>query len=170
MEVALNALTSALAGVVADRRRAPREDLVSALIAAEEQGQHLTEAELLATLRLLLIAGNETTTNLIGNGTLALLRHSEELAKLRAHPSLLPRAIEEMLRFDPPVQAVRRIAMRDFEAQGRRIRLATPRCLLEREPVIPCSHGTLDFRISARRPSDRVRAGIHYCPARRSPA
>lgn len=131
MSGALDALATYLAGVVADRRRAPKADLVTALIAAEEQGERLTQDELLSTLRLLLIAGNETTTNLIGNGTLALLRHPEELAKLRANPSLLPRAIEEMLRYDPPVQAVRRIAMRDFALSGRVIRAGDPVvCLL----------------------------------------
>lgn len=166
MAVALDALTSYLAGVVAERRREPREDLVSALIAAEEGGARLTEDELLSTLRLLLIAGNETTTNLIGNGTLALLRHPEELATLRADPSLLARAIEEMLRYDPPVQAVRRIAMRDFALSGRTIRAGDPVvCLLgaaNRDPR--AFEEPSEFRIQ-REGGHPVAFGhgIHYC-------
>ncbi len=94
---------------VAERRSAPRDDLISALVAAEEAEQ-LTTDEILAFAILLLVAGNETTTNLIGNGTLALLDHPEAAAALRADPSRIPAAIEEMLRYDSPVQAVVRIA------------------------------------------------------------
>src|SRR3970282_1371710 len=77
-------------------RREPGEDLVRGLIAAEEQGQILSEDEMLATAMLLLVAGNETTTNLIGNGMLSLLRNPEQMEKLRADPSLVPAAGGEM--------------------------------------------------------------------------
>jgi cytochrome P450 len=102
-----------LAGTIADRRRAPREDLISAMIQAQEEREALTDAELLATSNLLLLAGHETTTNLIGNGVLALLREPEAWRRLCAEPDLLPTAIEELLRFDGPVQATVRVALED---------------------------------------------------------
>lgn len=102
-----------LAETIAARRCAPREDLISAMIEAQEERDALTDAELLATSNLLLLAGHETTTNLIGNGLLALLREPDEWRRLCATPSLLPSAIEELLRFDGPVQATVRVALED---------------------------------------------------------
>ncbi|WP_310768164.1 cytochrome P450 [Mycobacterium sp. Z3061] len=102
-----------LAGIIAARRRAPREDLISAMIAAQEERDALTDAELLATGNLLLLAGHETTTNLIGNGTLALLREPDQWVRLCKEPALLPTAIEELLRYDGPVQATVRVALED---------------------------------------------------------
>jgi len=106
-------LAAYLREVIAARRRAPQDDLISALVLAQEDRDALSDAELLTTAVLLLLAGHETTTNLIGNGTLALLRHPAELARLRAEPTSLPllrNAIEEMLRFDSPVQGTVRVA------------------------------------------------------------
>ncbi|MQA00160.1 MAG: cytochrome P450 [Dehalococcoidia bacterium] len=105
--------------VVSQRRREPREDLISALVTAEEDGQRLSEREVLAFAILLLVAGNETTTNLIGNGTLALLEQPEQAQRLRDDPSRLAGGIEEMLRYDSPVQGVVRFATRDVEVGGR---------------------------------------------------
>ena len=85
------------------RRRDPQGDLVSALIKVEEAGDKLNEDELLAMVFLLLIAGHETTVNLIGNGTLALLENPNEMSKLRSEPSLVKRAVEELLRYTSPV-------------------------------------------------------------------
>lgn len=102
-----------LADIIAARRRAPREDLISAMIAAQEERDALTDAELLATGNLLLLAGHETTTNLIGNGTLALLREPDQWKRLGKEPALLPTAIEELLRYDGPVQATVRVALED---------------------------------------------------------
>lgn len=102
-----------LADVIAARRRSPREDLISAMIAAQEERDALTDAELLATGNLLLLAGHETTTNLIGNGTLALLREPDQWNRLCEEPALLPTAIEELLRYDGPVQATVRVALED---------------------------------------------------------
>ena len=102
-----------LADIIAARRRAPREDLISAMIAAQEERDALTDAELLATGNLLLLAGHETTTNLIGNGTLALLREPDQWKRLCNEPALLPTAIEELLRYDGPVQATVRVALED---------------------------------------------------------
>lgn len=102
----------------AQRRAAPGDDLVSELLAVEEQGDALTPRELMATCLLLLLAGFETTVNLLGNGTLALLDHPGELERLRADRSLLPGAVEEMLRYDAPVQLTARQSLRDTEVEG----------------------------------------------------
>ena len=104
--------------VIQARRTAPENDIISSLAQVEEAGDTLTEYEMLNLLRLLLVAGNETTTNLIGNGMLALLRHPEELERLRADRSLIPAAVEELLRYDSPVQANVRGATRECEVNG----------------------------------------------------
>lgn len=114
----LEPLRAYLGEVIADRRHAPREDLISALVTAQVDRDALSDAELLATAVLLLIAGHETTTNLIGNGTCALLHHPEQLARLRDDPALLGSAIEEMLRWDSPVQGTVRVATQDTEIGG----------------------------------------------------
>ena len=107
--------------LIAKRRASPRSDLLSALIAAEEAGDKLSENELLATCILLLIAGHETTVNLIGNGTLALLRHPDQLRRLRENPALIGTAVEELLRFDGPVQRTARIPSEDVVIDGHTI-------------------------------------------------
>jgi cytochrome P450 len=100
------------------RRRDPGPDLISALVAAHEESDALTAEELQAFALLLLLAGNETTTNLIGNGTLVLGRHPEQLAQLVNDRSMLPRAIEEMLRYDGPVQSTVRYNRAPVELGG----------------------------------------------------
>jgi cytochrome P450 len=112
------ALANYFRELIAERRSAPRDDMLSALIAAEEAGDKLNEDELLATCLLLLVAGHETTVNLIGNGTLALLRHPAELTKLRENPGLITTAVEELLRFDGPVQRTARIPSEDITIGG----------------------------------------------------
>ncbi len=118
VEASFDALRDYLQAIVAARRLEPRDDLISGLVAAQEDRDALSDTELVATAILLLLAGHETTTNLIGNGTLALLNHPGELARLRAEPELLKSAIEEMLRFDSPVQATARAASEDVEYGG----------------------------------------------------
>ncbi len=108
-------------GIVAARRAEPREDLVSRLVAARDEGDHLSESEVLAFCLLLLVAGNETTTNLIGNGLLALMRNPAQLRRLCDDPSLTESAVEELLRYDSPVQLTGRVALEDVELHGRRI-------------------------------------------------
>jgi cytochrome P450 len=97
-------LTQYLAEQIRHRRRHPGDDLISSLVAARDQEGRMTEAELLGSCVLLLMAGNETTVNLLGNGMLTLLRHPQQLEWLRKHPEQLASAIEEMLRFESPVQ------------------------------------------------------------------
>ena len=104
--------------VVTARREEPRDDLISDLLAVQEEEGGLTEDEILATILVLFGAGHETTTNLIGNGVLALLRHPEERARLAADPGLLPSAVEELLRWDSPVQATSRTLPEPFLAHG----------------------------------------------------
>ena len=105
--------------IIEERRREPTDDLVSRLAQAEEDGQKLTNEETQVTLRLLLVAGNETTTNLIGNGLRALLQHPEQLQLLREQPELIPNAIEELLRYDAPVQLDGRYLAEDVEIGGK---------------------------------------------------
>ncbi|WP_375773685.1 cytochrome P450 [Archangium gephyra] len=108
-----------LEAAVERRRREPRNDLISALIeASEAEGGFLSTLDIMAFTRLLLVAGNETTTNLIGNGLVALLRNPSEWERLAADPSLMPNAIEEMLRYDSPAQALIRVVLEDTEISG----------------------------------------------------
>jgi pimeloyl-[acyl-carrier protein] synthase len=103
-------LVNYLNGIFEERRAAPRDDLLSALLAAEEEGDTLSEEELRSTVVLLFVAGHETTTNLIGNGVVALLRQRDQWERLVADPSLAPGAVEECLRYDGPVHLTGRIA------------------------------------------------------------
>lgn len=104
LDAAITRLGDYLAGLCEARRAAPRDDLISALVQAEEQGERLSSEELIANLILLFFAGHETTVNLIGNGLLALHQHPAELDKVRADRGLVPSAVEEMLRYDNPTQ------------------------------------------------------------------
>jgi cytochrome P450 len=103
------------------KRREPADDLLSALIAAEEEGDRLSPDELRDQVVLLFVAGHETTVNLIGNGTLALLRNPDQLSLLRSQPDLIGNGIEELLRYDSPVQFTRRIALQPLEVDGQQI-------------------------------------------------
>ena len=113
-------LRSYLQGIVEERRVNPRDDLISALVAAEEHGEKLSLSELLGTVVLLLVAGNETTTKLICNSVIALLRNPEQLELLRAEPKRIPGAIDELLRFDGPVQLTSRIVTQPCDYRGHR--------------------------------------------------
>lgn len=112
------ALDACFRSEIAARRRTPSDDLIGQLVATEEAGDRLSESEIVTMCNLLLIAGNVTTTDLIGNGVRTLLECPEQHAKLRANPALIDNAVEEMLRFDPPVQTSGRIAPRDCEIDG----------------------------------------------------
>jgi cytochrome P450 len=110
---------------ISARRAAPRDDLISAVVAAEQAEHPLTPDEVLAFVVLLLIAGNETTTNLIGNMLLALVRHPDQLAAVADDQALIPNVVEEALRYDSPVQFLFRKATRDTEIGGVRIKAGT---------------------------------------------
>lgn len=114
----LAALEACFQREISLRRETPRDDLIGRLVAAEEDGDRLSEAELLTMCNLLLIAGNVTTSDLIGNGTRVLLQHPDALDSLRTDPDRITNAVEEMLRFDPPVTVTGRIAQRDDEVDG----------------------------------------------------
>ena len=147
------------------RRRNPGDDLVSVLV-AQEEADALTEQELIAFVVLLLLAGNETTTNLIGNGMLALGRHPDQRERLRRDPSLMPRAIEEMLRYDCPVQSTVRHPKVDVEVGGVTIAAKTFTFIIvaaaNRDPAHFPNPETFDI---TRDPNDHLAfgEGIHYC-------
>jgi len=114
-------LSNYIRQLIGERRSAPRGDLLSALIATEEAGDKLSEPELVAMSILLLVAGHETTVNLIGNGMLALLRHPDQLRQLRERPDLIGSAVEELLRYDGPVQRTARTPSEDVTIGNRTI-------------------------------------------------
>jgi cytochrome P450 len=112
----MQAFTDYLRALFEEKRSNPKDDLVSALVRAEEAGDRLSEDELLGMVFLLLVAGHETTVNLIGNGVLALLQHPDQLRKLKEDPSLIKPAVEELLRYDGPVEtSTERFAREDVE-------------------------------------------------------
>jgi cytochrome P450 len=104
--------------LLAERRRAPGDALLDAMLAVEEDGTSLTEDEVAANATFLFLAGHETTTNLIGNGLYWLLRRPEQLARLRAEPGLVENAIEELLRYESPVQFAPRVALERMDLEG----------------------------------------------------
>src|SRR5215470_17836671 len=110
------------ASVIADRRARPGDDLISVLVQSEIDGERLEEFDLLMFCMTLMVAGNDTTRNLLSHGALALALHPEERARLAADPALMPRAVEEMLRWGTPVGSFMRTAMRDTELGGTHIR------------------------------------------------
>ncbi len=110
------------AALLHERRNAPRDDLVSALAAARDADDSLSQDELVRTCGAMLIAGHETTTNLIASGILALLRHPEQRSVLQAHQSLYPHAVEEFLRYDSPFQSAPRTITSDYELRGRQLK------------------------------------------------
>lgn len=148
------------------RRRSPGADLVSALVAAHDDNEALDGGELLAFVILLLLAGNETTTNLIGNGMLALGRNPDQMDLLRRTPELTSRAIEEILRYDGPVQSTTRRATADVEIGGTEIAAGTG-CfvILAAANHDPAQFPDPDRFDITREPRDHVAfgEGIHFC-------
>lgn len=163
---ALGELREWLGEQIAARRREPCDDLLSGLVAAEEAGDRLSERELFATCVLLLVAGNETTTNLIGNGVIALLRHPDQLARLRRDLDHAPAAVEELVRFDSPVQITSRMVVADRELHGRRLRRGEQIVLVigagNRDPARFVDPERLDLDRADVRPLS-FGHGLHYC-------
>jgi cytochrome P450 len=153
--------------LAADRRRAPGEDLLSHLVSVRDaEGDRLTEDELVTTCILLLNAGHEATVNVSGNGLLALLTHPDQLARLRADPSLLPTAIEELMRFDSPLQLFERTATEDVEVGGVTVRegqkIAALLGAANHDPAVFAEPEALDVgRVD--NPHISFGAGVHFC-------
>ncbi len=122
MEAGFRAAVTYLGGLLEERRRAPQEDLISDLAGLQTSGAELSDEEIRTNCLTLLIAGNLTTTDVIGNGVRLFLTHPTELAKLKAHPNLVNAAVEEILRYEPPVDATARVASHDLEIGGCPIR------------------------------------------------
>jgi len=153
--------------LVNHKRASPAQDMLSELIQAEDAGDKLTEAELLATIMLLFVAGYETTTNLIGNGLRALLFFPDQMRRLRDDPGLVKAAVEEMLRYDSPVQFTARVALRDgLEVAGVPIAKGTQIIVLlggaNRDPRVYDRADSFDVGRSGPPPIS-FSGGIHYC-------
>lgn len=149
------------------RRRRPENDLISALVAAEEDGEKLSGQEVWAMVGLLLLAGYETTVNLIGNGTLALLKNPEQMNTLRGQPSLMPVAVEELLRYDGPLNwAPPRWTLGDITIRGvtipKHAAVGLGLAAADRDPVQFDRPDELNL---AREPNRHIAfgQGIHYC-------
>jgi cytochrome P450 len=159
-------LMSYFTRVLEQRRAEPSGDLITALIAAEDEGDRLSHAEVLSMLVLLLVAGHETTVNLLGNGMYALLCHPDQLSRFREDPGLAKTAIEEFLRYDSPVQRTGRIAAQDVEIGGKTIPagqwVSTLIGAANRDPDVYAEPDELDL---GRQPNPHVSfaAGIHFC-------
>ena len=163
---ARDALLEYLRGILAERRRSPQDDMLTRLIAAEENGDILSEGELLAMCNLLLVAGHETTVNLIGNGALALLENPDQLDRLRRDPDLIKTGVDELLRYTSPAQWTSRVAAAEIEIGGRTIQPAqTVIGILgaaNRDPDVFPNPDGLDL---GRHPNPHVAfgRGIHFC-------
>ena len=152
--------------IIRGRQGSRGSDMLSVLLEAEEDGERLSRDELLVTMVLLLVAGNETTRNLISSGMLALLRNPDQLQRLRDDPALLDSAVQELLRYDSPVQLNLRLVQEDFDLGGKSIQsgqvllLATGSA--NRDPAVFERPDQLDIG-RQRNPHMAFGRGIHYC-------
>jgi pimeloyl-[acyl-carrier protein] synthase len=155
-----------LSDLLAARRRAPGDDLLSDLLVIHEGGGRISTEEVVQLAMLLLVAGHETTVNLIGNGVLALLRAPDQLSLLARQPALIAGAVDELLRFDSPVQINQRIATADMELAGTRVRAGDEIVLVlgaaNRDPAVFTEPDRLDVTRDARR-HVAFGGGIHHC-------
>jgi cytochrome P450 len=160
------ALTDYFAGLVAERRARPQDDLLTLLIETEDKGDQLSERELISTAILLFAAGFETTTHLLGNGLLALLRHPDQLSRIRADRSLVRPAVEELLRYDSPVQLAARTAYEDLSIGGHHIASGSMVLALlgaaNRDPARFTDPDRLDVGRAEGSPMS-FGGGIHFC-------
>jgi len=159
-------LRAYLRDLIEKRRRDPQDDLLSALVMVEEEGDRLSEEELITNYQTLITAGFETTMNLIGTGLLTLLRHPDQLAQLRADPSLTESAVEELLRYETPFQRNWRVAARDIDLAGKRIErgqlVAQMLGAANRDPEVFSDPDRLDITRSSGR-HVAFGYGIHFC-------
>ena len=166
IDQARSELRAYLGDLLAFRRKTPGDDLLSGLAAVEADGDRISSGEVLSLAVLLLVAGHETTVNLIGNGVLALLRAPEQLALLRRSPDLVGAAVDELLRFDGPVQITQRVATEDMEVVGCQVRRGDEILLVlgaaNRDPAVFAEPHRLDVTRDARRHVS-FGGGIHHC-------
>nr|MBF6590697.1 cytochrome P450 [Ktedonobacterales bacterium] len=159
-------LMNYLRGILEQHKTQPRDDLMGAFLDAEERGDTLSEEEVLSNLVLLLAAGHGTTTHLIGNGLLALLRHPDQLAAVRDHPTKVPAAVLELLRYDGPVQMTSRAATEDLEISGQRIPKGQEVVMVlgaaNHDPAVFPDPDRLDVTRAENR-NVAFGHGIHYC-------
>ncbi|MEV5314518.1 cytochrome P450 [Streptomyces sp. NPDC052610] len=152
--------------LIAARRKEPGDDLISGLIAAHDEGDRLTEQEMISTCVLLLNAGHEATVNATAGGWWTLFRHPDQLAALRADHSLIPSAIEELMRYDTPLQLFERWVLDEIEIDGTTIPRGAELALLfgsaNHDPAVFTDPGRLDLA-RADNPHISFSAGIHYC-------
>ncbi|MCU1648763.1 MAG: cytochrome [Nocardia sp.] len=168
---AVHEFTEFFGDLVEQRRRTPRPDLITALVQAEEAGVRLTHTELIGTLLILVVAGHETSVNLIGNGALALIRHPGEFQRLRNDPDLAAPAVDEVLRYDAPVHLTTRTARAEIMVAGRTFAPGDAVIVLlgsaNRDPAAFPEPGRFDIR--RYRPGRRAERhlsfglGLHYC-------
>jgi cytochrome P450 len=166
IDQARSELRAYLGALLEFRRRSPGDDLLSGLAAVDADGDCISSGEVLSLAVLLLVAGHETTVNLIGNGMLALLRAPDQLALLRRSPELVGGAVDELLRFDGPVQITQRIATEDMEVVGCQVRRGDEILLVlgaaNRDAAVFAEPGRLDVTRDARRHVG-FGGGIHHC-------
>ncbi|MBX3070681.1 MAG: cytochrome P450 [Thermomicrobiales bacterium] len=163
---AMAALRAYLGAKIAERKHQPTDDLLGRFASADAEGDRLTENEMIGSCVTLLLGGHETTTNLLGNGLLALLRNPEQLERLRAEPELIPGAIDELLRFDSPVQRIWRIVAEDTVIEDQTLRTGDAVFLMtgaaNRDDQQFSEPGQLDV---TRNPNRHLTFGhgIHFC-------
>ena len=166
IDQARSELRAYLSALLEFRRKSPGDDLLSGLAAVDADGDRISSGEVLSLAVLLLVAGHETTVNLIGNGMLALLRAPDQLALLRRSPELVGGAVDELLRFDGPVQITQRIATEDMEVVGCQVRRGDEILLVlgaaNRDAAVFAEPGRLDVTRDARRHVG-FGGGIHHC-------
>jgi cytochrome P450 len=166
-ESAADELSVFLVDHIARKRREPGSDLLSAMIAAEEEGDRLSDRELLANTFLILLAGFETTVNLIGNGTVALLQSDDQWEKLCADPTLLPNAVEELLRYDSPVQFTGRNLPDDVDIAGHVLPKGKQVMIVlgaaNNDPAVFADPRRVDITRANARDHVAFSSGPHYC-------
>jgi cytochrome P450 len=163
----LRAFAAYLKAMFAERLQNPQDDLISALVQAEEAGQRLTQDELSSMVVLLLVTGHETVVNMIGNSVVALLQHPDQLAQLLANPAHFDQAIEELLRYDGPVEtSTTRWAAEDVVMGGQTIRrgdlVRVVTASANRDPAVFDQPNTLDLT-RQNNPHIAFGRGVHYC-------
>jgi pimeloyl-[acyl-carrier protein] synthase len=160
-------LNDYLGDLLAERHANPADDLLSDLLAVQDGTDRISPAEVVSLAMLLLVAGHETTVNLIGNGTLALLRNPGQLDRLLASPELVPGAVEELLRFDSPVQMSQRVVTEDMDLAGRSVRAGDEIVLMlgaaNRDPAVFAGAATLNVTRPDAHRHVAFGGGIHHC-------